>query len=315
MAVSISVRSFITKVMVYLRRRPQGRGLRWPIALILAFGVANGYAQNQAALQAKLVELREPLASSWFKRPLVLESTQANEALKGEVFAIVAQPLALVKETFQRVQHWCDILILHLNVKQCVRETAGASEGLSVAIGRKFDQPLSDAYVIRLTHEVLANERDYLNVALRADQGPMGTKNYRIVLESIAIDATNSFIHMSYSYAYGAAARTALQMYLATVGRAKVGFSIVGHSTSGTPIYVGNLRGLMERNTMRYFLAIESYLGALKATTDARAEKRLRDWFNATERYARQLHELDMEDYLTMKYGELERQKLAERGK
>ena len=315
MTVGISVRWFTTPVWRDLRRRLNGRLIYWPIVLIWVFGVASAYAQNQAALQAKMVELREPLASSWFKRPLVLESTQAKEALTGEVFAIVAQPLALVQETFKRVEHWCDILILHLNVKQCVRETAGADKGLTVAIGRKYDQPLTDAYVIPFTHEVQASERDYLNVALRADQGPMGTKNYRIVLESIAIDANSSFIHMSYSYAYGAAAKTALQIYMATVGRAKVGFSIVGQSANGTPIYVGNLRGLMERNTMRYFLAIESYLGALKAPVDARAEKRLRDWFNATERYPRQLHELDLQEYLTMKHGELERQKLAERGK
>jgi hypothetical protein len=46
----------------------------------------------------------------------------------------------------------------------------------------------------------------------------------------------------------------AMQTYLSTSGADKVGF------TSENGKLVGGTRGVMERNTMRYFLAIDAYL-------------------------------------------------------
>jgi len=150
---------------------------------------------------------------------------------------------------------------------------------------------------------------DYLKVQMKADTGPLSTRNYRLALEAVPLDAKRSFIHMSYSYAYGLAARLAMQGYLATVGSDKVGFSLVGKGDEGKPLYIDGVRGVVERNTMRYYLAIEAYLGALSSPPADRLEKRLRDWFAATERYPVQLHELERDDYLAMKRHEVQRQK------
>jgi len=68
------------------------------------------------------------------------------------------------------------------------------------------------------------------------------------------------------------------------------------------------MRGVVERNTMRYYLAIEAFLGALSAPPQAQLEKRLHDWFAAVERYPRQLHEMDEGAYLDMKRRETRRQ-------
>jgi hypothetical protein len=59
---------------------------------------------------------------------------------------------------------------------------------------------------------------------------------------------------------------------------------------------------------MRYYLAIDAYLGALSNSPDKRLEQRLTNWFDATEQYPRQLHELDRQEYLQMKHKEYERQ-------
>jgi hypothetical protein len=61
------------------------------------------------------------------------------------------------------------------------------------------------------------------------------------------------------------------------------------------------MRGVAERNTMRYFLAVEAYLGSLAAPPGARVEKSLRNWHGAVERYPRQLHEIERDEYLVMK--------------
>ena len=271
-------------------------------ALLFSSGVQ---AQDASALRARYASLRGPLGSSPFQRPIVLESTQSDTGLKGDIYAIVAQPYSVVGPALQGMDHWCDILILHLNVKSCRAQGAGADSILNLTIGAKFDQPPADAYRLAFNYSVAANTADYLQVLLKADAGPVGTKDYRVVLEATPLSATSSFVHMSYAYAYGSLARIATQGYLATIGRDKVGFSVIGSQADGSPVYIGNVRGIVERNTMRYYLAIEAYLDTTALPAAQQAEGRLRAWFKAVERYPRQLHEMDREEYLSMKRREL----------
>jgi hypothetical protein len=100
----------------------------------------------------------------------------------------------------------------------------------------------------------------------------------------------------------GLPAKLAMQGYLATAGAGKVGFTRTGDSG-----YIGGMRGAVERNTMRYYLAIDAYLASLAAPADQQRTRRLEIWFAATEQYARQLHELDRADYLAMKQSEFRR--------
>ena len=73
------------------------------------------------------------------------------------------------------------------------------------------------------------------------------------------------------------------------------------------------MRAAVERNTMRYYLAIDAFLDSLSAPPPQRTEMRLNDWFNSSEQYARQLHEIGREEYLTMKRAEIRRQNGADR--
>ncbi len=57
----------------------------------------------------------------------------------------------------------------------------------------------------------------------------------------------------------------------------------------------------MERNAVRYFLAVRVHLGALNLPPEQRFERGIQDWFDATERYPRQLHAMDKESYLAAK--------------
>jgi len=59
---------------------------------------------------------------------------------------------------------------------------------------------------------------------------------------------------------------------------------------------------------MRYYLAIDAYLGTLPAPAPERLERSFERWFNATERFPRQLHEVDRDAYLEMKRSEYHRQ-------
>lgn len=292
------------------------RRRRLPAVLLLAALVflPGTYGQDAPALRTRHASLREQLENSAFQRPLVLESTQSDRMLRGDIHAVIAQPYRVVGAALSDMGNWCDILMLHLNVKDCRMRAAGGRKLLRVFIGRKFDQPLADAYRVDFTYRIAADDPGYLQVQLSADSGPLGTKDYRIALEAIPLDATHSFVRMSYSYRYGLMAEIALHLYLTTVGRGKVGFSVVGRNPDGTPIYVDNERGVVERNTMRYYLAVEAYLSAQALSPAEQTERRLNNWFAAIERYPRQLHEMEREDYLRMKRGELERLRAASSG-
>ncbi|MEO7337025.1 MAG: hypothetical protein ABIV63_10630 [Caldimonas sp.] len=284
---------------------------RW-IALFAALwiglaAVGPASAQDASALKARHAALQDKLANNPFGRPLYLESAQSSDALKGDIFSVVEYPFPMVEQAVKPVEHWCDIMILHLNVKGCKAGGSGAARVLSIAAGRKFDQPIDEAYKLEFSYRVAASSADYLQVLLNAEEGPFGTRNYRIQFQATPIDARRTFIHMSYSYAYGMAARMATQAYLATVGSKKVGFTSTEQQADGKPAYIGGVLGLLERNTMRYYLAIDSYLGTYSAPAGERTEKALTSWYDATERYATQLHEMDRTEYMDMKHGEVRR--------
>jgi len=103
-----------------------------------------------------------------------------------------------------------------------------------------------------------------------------------------------------------------MQMYLATVGSDKVGFTVTGQSADGQPVLIKGVRAVVERNTMRYYLAIDSYLASSQQPTASRFEASLQSWFSAAENYPRQLHEVTQPAYLAMKRAEHLRQQTAQ---
>jgi len=284
-----------------LIRRAPNRA--WQPALALCAGLAlagAAQAQDAAALHAKFDSLQDKLAHNAYGRPLVLQSTQESDHLQGEVYARVDQPYAAVQKALQGTGNWCGILILHLNVKMCHAQPAG----LDMALGRKYDQPVDDAYKLHFDYKLASSTADYLKAELASGDGPLGTRDYRIAVEAAPLDATHTMLHMSYAYGFGFTARVAMNAYLSTTGSAKVGFSVEGQDGDGKPTFVGGVRGLVERNTMRYYLAIDDYVAA---PAPGQLEQRLNTWFDATERYPRQLHEIEKSDYVAMKRDEAKR--------
>mgnify|MGYP000932231425 FL=1 len=120
---------FIQSVLAWLALASAGLGLGLGLAV-------PAWAQDGAALRVRQLELRSALADNAFGRPLVLESVQQGDRLSGEIHAVIAQPFALAAAALQSQQAWCDILMLHLNVKPCLALGAGADRRLQIAIGR-----------------------------------------------------------------------------------------------------------------------------------------------------------------------------------
>jgi len=98
----------------------------------------------------------------------------------------------------------------------------------------------------------------------------------------------------------------AYSLYLGTLGRTKIGFTVVGKGADGAPQYVQGERGSLERNVMRNYLALLAYAGVQGGSPTERTEARMRAWFDLTERYPAQLHEVDLEQYLQIKHEDLQ---------
>jgi hypothetical protein len=265
-------------------------------------------ANSSASLRARFDALQEHLNHNPFQRPLHLVSSKTPGGVAGDIYALANYPFAAVGAALNSPGNWCDILILHFNTKYCRASTAGQGDTLDVRIGRKHDQPLEDAHQFAFAYRIAAQTANYLRVTLDADEGPLGTRSYRIMLEAVSLENGQTFMHLSYSFAYGFVGGLAMQAYLGTAGRDKVGFTVAGTRSDGQPLHIGGLRGVVERNTMRYYLAIEAYLGALSVLPQAQFEKRLHDWFASIERFPRQLHEMEQGAYLDMKRREYRRQ-------
>ncbi len=265
------------------------------------------------ALKARHAEFAPQLARNDFGREMHIESTASGNMLSGEIHAVLDHPFARMSSALREPAAWCDVLILPFNTKYCRAQTQGpgGQPMLNMRIGRKFDQPLKDAYPLDFRWQRVASTPDYFETRLSAAEGPVGTRDYRIVVAAVPLDGGRTFMRLSYSYSYGAMGRIALQGYLATAGADKVGFTVTGRDGNGRPQYIDGVRGVVERNAMRYYLAIDAYLASLAAPEGEQVERRIQAWFNASERYARQLREMDRATYVALKRGEYERQQTA----
>jgi hypothetical protein len=268
--------------------------------------------QSAASLHAKYASLAEQLHHNPFRRPLSLDSAESSSDLKGDIYALVNYPFPTVSAALNGPEQWCDVLILHINTKYCRATTDASTTALAVSIGKKTPQPLKEAYPIEFSYRVAAATAKYLDIQLDAQEGPLSTRNYRIQLQAVPVGNGQTFLHLTYSYENGMVGRLAMKSYLATIGSGKVGFTRTGKQSSGQPEHIGGMRGVVERNTMRYYLAIDAYLGALATAPPLQLQKRLQSWFSATEQYPRQLREVDRAAYIDMKRSEYLRQQTSQ---
>lgn len=278
--------------------------------LLPAIGAVHAQADGAAALLDKHAALAQPLARNPFGRPLVLESQEANNRVTGHAYAELDFPFSTVSAQFKNPHQWCEVMILHLNTKYCRASGSAGTETLKVNIGKKTPQALSDTSTLSFQFRQGEASSQFMTVNLTARDGPVGTSDYRMTLQTAALPSGKTFVHLSYAYSYGLAGKLAMQTYLSTIGRSKVGFTSVTQK-DGRNELMGGMRGTVERNTMRYYLAMEALMVSLQEPAPVQVGKRLEYWFSATEQYPEQLHEIDRASYLSMKRAELQRQQSA----
>ena len=229
--------------------------------------------------------------------------TQSDEGVVDSraQFLLADVPFDRFVDVLGRAPGWCESLLLHLNVKTCVSRDAAAGERLELYLGRKYYEHPRESIRIEFDFRTeIASSA--LRTTLTADHGPYGTSKYVFVLSAVRVPR-GVFVELSLSNDVGYAG-TVVDLYLNTLGRSKIGFTRTGKTIFGNPQYVRGQEGAAERNVVRYMLALQVSL----EKGDAAFADRAAAWFDATERYPRQLREYEREQYLEIKRRERENQ-------
>ena len=276
---------------------------------------AKDASEGFVAMQEAYEQYKASMNKNVYQEPLYIKSAFDEDLASGEIYALISHDFRSVSSHLINAGQWCDMLVLHVNVKGCYemsrgkasndstdRSSVGENE-ITLFVGRNHYQPIKDAHVMH--YDVTVNERteNYMKATLSSESGPFGTSEYLLEFEVIPLADNTSFMHFKYSYRYGLLAKVALGGYLATLGRNKVGFTVDKYDENNNPIYVKGMQGIVERNSMRYFIAIRAFLDTYSLKKEA-WNQRIEHWYELALPYKRQLEEINDGKYLTTKHQE-----------
>ncbi|MCK5335762.1 MAG: hypothetical protein KAQ67_06355 [Gammaproteobacteria bacterium] len=229
-----------------------------------------------------------------------IQSDVTDERLSADVYAVKSYAFDNLVKKLSRSENWCQFVTLHLNIKACVYQRQ-TDTFLSFYAGRKFYEPAENAFELKYLFKIKEKKDNYFKLSLSAESGPFSTSDYLIEVELVKFD-NDTLIHFSLAYNSSFSSRLGARAYLATIGSDKKGFSQTINA-EGKKEYIKGVEGIIERNVMRYFLALNAYLDTVNG-----ADNMMSVWFDETEKYYDQLHELDKADYIRDKKLEFQQQ-------
>jgi hypothetical protein len=253
------------------------------------------------ALLEKYPSFETNLKNNQLGVPLYLESKEDESTMHVDLYGILNYSFDRVMETLQSPNAWCEITSLLCNIKASTCCRVSDQWMLTLYTGRKNYQPPQNAFKQDFTFRVASLEQGYVDIELASKTGPFFTKDHKIRFEAAPLDEGRTFMHFIYDYSCGFFARAAMKTYYETIAHGKKGFTIIAVDKNGNPVYQDGVRGSEERNAVRCYLGIRTYLDTLDISTDQKFEEQLNHWYDLTEQYPVQLHDVEKNEYLTDK--------------
>lgn len=230
--------------------------------------------------------------------PLEIRSERSDGALRARIGGTIDRPLDTVAAVLAEPVHWCQFVPIDPTVRSCTwREVSEDAAVLTLFGGSEKTLMPDTAFELPYHFEVLLRSADALEVLMHADEGPSGTRDYRMRLRATRAGADRTRLEAITSFAMSPALETLMKSYLETLGRDKMGFSVVGRDGAGKPRYVRGVQGLIERGAMRHYLALRAYLDSLDVAPDERFEASLERWWELSQVHP-QLEEASRAEYL-----------------
>ncbi len=280
-----------------------------PAGLLLIALLAGAPARGTAPPVAPSPPANSGDATTLPGTSISLSSSEQDGVLAAEVTSLLPHPFATVAPLLAQVENWCQFMPLHFNIKACTYAVCQGSESLTLYSGRKTYQTPSDSHLLAYRVERRELGEGQLGLVLYAATGPAGTRDYRIELDARQVEE-GTRLHIRSAYRPSTTSVLLTRTYLATLGRDKVGFTLLEQEGELRPVQ--GVRGIIERNVMRYYLAIDTFLTTQTLAVPARRAAGLKHWFRQNDRYP-QLHEMPEVEYLAIKAREWQGQQQLQR--
>jgi len=236
---------------------------------------------------------------------LSLVSSEQKGEVSAEVTGVLPYPFTAAAPALAKAENWCQFMPLHFNIKACTYEQQHGNEVLTLYSGRKTYQAPQDSYTLAYRVEARDLSDEQMALSLYAPSGPVGTRDYRIEVQALKVKE-GTLLHIRSSYRSSMTSALLARTYLSTLGRDKIGFTRIEQNGVMQPVQ--GVRGVIERNVIRYQLAIDTFLNTQALPATARREAALARWFRLNESHPDELHEMGQSEYLTIKRHEWQNQ-------
>lgn len=291
--------------------RPTGLSSMLGVLLLLLFAGVAAPGQRDDPGDPRFLrlyqDLRELQQRTPFAIPIRMHSEERKDEVHAEVQAILENPFDAVKAALTSPETWCQIAPLNVTIKACVYQPPPHETPLTFYLGPKQYRAPEDALAQPYQFSVQTRSPGTAAISLSAKNGLYGTTAHLMELELASVGG-RAVMTLHTSYVQSAASQLAMAIYLATFGRNKVGFTRESSRPGVEGEYVKGLRGMVERNVVRYYLALEAFLDTQSVPAPHRFEARLNMAYELMERYPLQLHDLEKAEYLDVKRRERENQ-------
>jgi len=279
-----------------------------PSLLLVLFSHESwGLEGDLPRLSGRYPELQEAARRGPFGLPLQVRSEERETLVSAEIHGIIDYPFRALAETFTDPGGWCDFLVLNPNIKTCTFRREAQETLLTLYIGSKSYRAPESATEQVYRFLVRARQPEYVAISLTAPRGLLGTTAHRFEFEAGSV-AGKTVVALSSSFEPSMLSKLLTGIYLSTLGRNRIGFSREA-TEAGVPAgYVRGVKGMIERNVMRYYLALKAFLDTLDQPADRQFEARASLAYDLMDLYPAQLRQMKKAEYLDIKSREHQNQ-------
>jgi hypothetical protein len=279
------------------------------LSLLLAVAPDASWGDEGAfqRLSGRYPELQEAARRGPFGLPLQVHSEERETRISAEIHGIIDHPFRALAATFTEPGGWCNFLVLNPNIKTCTFRREAQEILLTLYIGSKSYRAPESATEQVYRFLVRARHPEYAAISLTAAQGLLGTTAHRFEFEAGSV-AGKTVVALSSSFEPSVLSRLLTGIYLTTLGRYKIGFSREA-TEAGVPAgYVRGVKGMIERNAMRYYLALKAFLETSDLPAGRQFEARASLVYDLMDLYPAQLRQMDKAEFLDIKSREYQNQ-------
>ena len=254
-------------------------------------------------LSGRYPELQEAARRGPFGLPLQVHSEERETLVSADIHGIIDQPFRALAATFTEPGGWCDFLVLNPNIKTCTFRREAQETFLTLYIGSKSYRAPESATEQVYRFLVRVRQPEYAAISLTAPQGMLGTTAHRFEFEAGSV-AGKTVVALSSSFEPSMLSKLLTGIYLSTLGRERIGFSRAATEPGVPAGYVRGVKGMIERNVMRYYLALKAFLDAGDLPAGRQFEARASLAYDLMDLYPAQLRQMDKSEYLDIKFRE-----------